>query len=164
MRGQTVCKMHGGATPVAIAAGEERVAEVEAQRVVRSLWGGLDKAEAVTDPRRALQKLAGALTDMTDHLGADIQALHSVEAGDDSSRLRGKVLLFEKLLGHLRGTLTDMNRLGLAEQVVQLERDQARHVGLAVEDGLEAMGASPEQREVFVAAMMARLRREAGEA
>lgn len=163
MRGQLVCRKHGGKTPGALEKAAERLADEEANQVLAGLWTGLDSAEPVTDPRRALQKLAGALTAMTDEVGRDITALKSVEVKDDRGRLRGKVLLFVRLLEVLRGVLTDMNRLGLAEQLVQLERDQARHVVTAVNAGLDELEVTPEERDRFVSTMMRTLRLEAGE-
>jgi hypothetical protein len=41
---------------------------------------------------------------------------------------------------------------------LQLERDQARMVGVAVTEALDAIGAGPEDRETFTRVMLARLR------
>lgn len=47
---------------------------------------------------------------------------------------------------------------GIAEQRIQLEQDKARLVAVAVGEGLDAIDASPEQRERFTRAMLARMR------
>jgi hypothetical protein len=163
--GGTVCVMHGGATPAVKAAAEQRLAEKAANTEIDRLWLGFENAQPVTDPVASLQRLAGALEEMTDTVGKKVAALKDIEAGEDLTRVRGLVVLLDKLLGHLRGTLEAMVRLGIAQQrLVQLERDQARMVGVAVEAGLEAVGLDAAQREVFVRAFMARLRTGDGEA
>jgi hypothetical protein len=47
---------------------------------------------------------------------------------------------------------------GIAEQRIQLEQDKARMVAVAVSEGLDAIEATPDQREAFTRAMLARMR------
>lgn len=156
--GGTVCVMHGGATPAVRAAAEQRLADAEAEKAVRKLWVGLENAAPVTDPVASLQRLAGALEEMANVLGNRVNEMTSIEAGQDLAQVRGHAAALDKVTGHLRGLLADMVRLGIAQQRLQLERDQARMVGVAVTEGLDAIEASPEQREVFTRVMLARLR------
>jgi hypothetical protein len=159
--GGTVCVMHGGASPAVRAAAEERLQEQAADRVAedlaRKLWQGLD-AVPVLDPVAKLQLLAGQLSGMADELGARVNEMKSIAGGDSLTQLRAEASLLEKTIGHLRGLLVDMARLGIAEQRIQLEQDKARMVAVALQEGMDAVGMSPEQREVFSRAYVARLR------
>jgi hypothetical protein len=156
--GGAVCVMHGGATPAVKAAAEERLAQAEAEKTVRKLWVGLENAAPVTDPVASLQRLAGALEEMANVLGNRVNEMNSIEAGADLAQVRGHAAALDKVTGHLRGLLADMVRLGIAQQRLQLERDQARMVGVAVTEALDAIDAGPEQREVFTRVMLGRLR------
>lgn len=158
MTGQLVCRMHGGASPQALAAAEARVAEAHAEAVVRKLWVGLEQASPVTDPVASLQRLAGALEGMAEVLGERVNAMSSIEAGQDLAQVRGHAAALDKVVGHLRGLLADMVRLGIAQQRLQLERDQARMVGVAVSEALDALGVDAEGREVFTRVFLGRLR------
>lgn len=158
MAGQLVCRMHGGSSPQALAKAEERIAEAQAEDVVRKLWVGLENAAPVTDPVHSLQRLAGGLEEMANVLGNRVNAMQSIEAGSDLAQVRGHAAALDKVIGHLRGLLADMVRLGIAQQRLQLERDQARMVGVAVTEALDAVGATPEDRETFTRVMLGRLR------
>lgn len=162
LRGQRVCKIHGGGSPQALAAAETRMAEAAAQAVVeKQLWSGVDKAVAVSDPVQALSLLAGALLDMVNSdsdLTRRINELKTLEAGDSLSQVRGVLLLWDKVVGHSRGLLTDLARLGLAERGVRLEEGRAGLVVSAVQVGLDAVELSPDQRRVFTEAFLGVLR------
>ncbi len=158
MNGQLVCRMHGGSSPQALAKAEERMAEAQAEAMVRQLWVGLEQATPVTDPVLALQRLAGALEQMVDTLGVRVNSMASIEAGSDLAQVRGHASALDKVIGHLRGLLADMVRLGIAQQRLQLERDQARMVGVAVNEALDALGVSVDQRETFTRVFLERLR------
>ena len=105
-----------------------------------------------------MERLAGALEGKADQLGEKVYAMNTREAGVDLTRGRGHAALVDELVGHLRGLLAEMVRLGIAQQHLQLERDKARLMGVAATEGLDAIGASPEQREVFVRVFLQRLR------
>lgn len=161
MRGQRVCKMHGGKSPGAREAAEQRQAEAAAADAVRKLWIGLDQAEPVKDPVDLLARMAGALEEMTDVVGARVNDLQGkVGAGEHLTQLRAEVVLLDKLLGHLRQAGTDMARLGIAERQVELEQARAELVVSALH---AAVGAVPEllpdQRTRLVSAFLVGLGR-----
>lgn len=158
MTGQLVCRMHGGSSPQALAKAEQRLAAAQAEALVRDLWVGLEQAAPVTDPVSSLQRLAGALEQMVDTLGVRVNAMSSIEAGSDLAQVRGHAVALDKTIAHLRGVLVSMNQLGIAQQRLQLERDQARMVGVAVSEALDAIEAGPEDREAFTRVLLARLR------
>lgn len=145
--GGTVCVMHGGAAPAVRAAALRRKAEAEATALLELLWD--PKAAPVTNPVTALQELAGRLQHSANVLGARL-------AGDD---LDGPTALaWVRVLRELRQALEGMERLDLAGKVLQLEQDKGRLVAVACNEGLEAIGATPEQRDLFVRVLMHRLR------
>lgn len=169
MTGQLVCKMHGGLNPQAMAKAAERVTEARAEAEVQRLWVGLENATPVENPVKAMQQLAGALGVMVERLGNKVSELPNIETGEALSQLRAVFVAFEKVEARYQAALETMNRLGIAQQLVQLERDQARSVGLGVTDGLDAgavvlvaADVAPavilEHREAFTRVFLARVR------
>lgn len=157
--GLQVCYYHGGSTPQSKAKAERNLAEGEANRLLtEGIYGGLANAEPVTDPVFALQRLAGLLGQMTESVGVRVNELKAIEAGEDLSKVRGQVALLDKLLGHFRAVLVDMNRLGIAQQRLALERDQAQLVGSGLIDGFHALALTPDQIELFMGAFRSRIK------
>lgn len=154
IRGGSVCSTHGGSAPQVRAKAEERVAEGEAQAAVAQLWPGLANASPVKDPVELLERLAGGLEQMVDVLGTRVDALAHLEAGADLTRVRGQVLLFEKLLGHLRQTAVEMARLGIAERQVRIDEAIAGMVIGAAHAGLNALDLVPSDRTLFLRAFL----------
>lgn len=117
------CKLHGGSTPSHVAAAQRQ----QADGVVRRLL--LDpSSQPVTDPVLSLQKLAGGLEGMVAELGARVNQLSALSPEGNASQLRAEVLLLERLIGHLRGLLVDMARLGLEDRVTAVLEAQGEQV------------------------------------
>lgn len=142
MRGQKVCRMHGGKSIGAEAAAEQRQAEAAAEATVRKLWAGLDQVEPVKDPIGSLERLAGALEQLVDEAGARVTELKNVAGGEHLTQLRAEVVLFERALGHLRQLLVDMARLGIATRAVEVQQGQADQMLGWLRSGLEAGAAA----------------------
>jgi hypothetical protein len=161
MRGTTVCRAHGGASPQVKAAAEQRQASAAAERAVSQLvWRGLADASPVKDPVDLLARLAGVLEHAVDVMGTRLNDLQGkVGAGEHLTQLRAEVVLLEKLLGHLRAVARDLAALGIAERQVELAAGQADIVVAAVRAGLAALGPEllPDQRDVFLRAFLAHL-------
>ena len=137
MKGQSVCKMHGGKSPRALAAAERRQLEAAAGRVIARVWD--TDAPPVTDHVGSLQRLAGRLERAVDVLGgrlesdSDIPVSHCDNCGKE---FPGNVTPLDldavtatawvRVLRELRQLLADMGRLGIAEKALQLEADKVR--------------------------------------
>lgn len=150
IKGGMVCAMHGGKSPAVAAAAADRQAAAEAEKVVRRLWAGLDDAAPVKDPVASMERLAGTLEAAADDVGARVNELRSLSGGSTLTQLRGEVVLLERLVGHLRGLLVDMARLGIAERHVQLESDRAQMVTAAFLAALDVGGLVPEVRSLMI--------------
>lgn len=160
MSGQRVCRMHGGSAPQVRAAAENRQLQQAADQVVRKLWGGLEQASPVKDPVASMERLAGALEQLVDEAGRRVAELQHVAGGKDLTQLRAEVTLLERALGHLRGLLVDMARLGIAERQVELAQGQSELVVAAVRAGLGAVPELlPDQRSRFLEAFLGALGR-----
>lgn len=158
--GLSVCVMHGGKSPAAQAKAAEVVLAQQADVSLRKLWSGLDVAVPVKDPVASMERLAGALEQLVDEAGRRVSELQHVAGGKDLTQLRAEVTLLERALGHLRGLLVDMARLGIAERHVELQQAQAEQVIGAVRVGLESLPELlPEQRSRFLGTFLGALGR-----
>jgi hypothetical protein len=162
LKGQRVCRSHGGSTLLAKEAGARRLQEAAADEAIRKLWPGLADATPVKDPVASLARLAGALEHMADDVGARVNTLTNLSGGQHLTQLRGEVVLLERVLAQLRLVTGDMARLNLGARQVELAQGQAQLVISAAQAGLEALAAvldlPAEAREVFLRALVARLR------
>ena len=98
--------------------------------------GEMHRASAtpIENPAVALAKIAGILMAAFEEAGARVNALSglSVMTLAGGEQLRGEVLVWEKLIGHLRGILVDMSKLNLDERLVRLEERRADMVAEAL--------------------------------
>lgn len=156
IRGGTVCSMHGGKTPAVAAAAEQRVLEAQADATLRKLWTDLEHVAPVTDPIAAMQLYAGQLRDMLERLGVMVNDLDSVEA--EPAQVRGLLVAHDRASRAYGWVLERMQSLGIAAQQLQLEQDKARMVAVAVQEAMEAVGMSPEDRETFTRVLLGRMR------
>jgi len=92
------------------------------------------RALPVDNPVIELSRMAGILRDAFEAAGARVNALTSlsVETRAGGEQLRGELVIWEKLIGHLRSTLVDMAKLGLDERLVRLEEKRADLVAEAL--------------------------------
>jgi hypothetical protein len=148
MHGQRVCRMHGVNQRAKDAAERRNV-----DAMVRRLYYDPD-APPLKDTGAALQRLAGALEQMIDRLGRELD--EGLETGPD--RLRAKAVFWERLLGHFRQLLVEIARLRLGERVIELEEAQVKLSAVAFGRALDALDLSTEQRETATRVLLAELR------
>lgn len=162
MKGQQVCRSHGGATGRSRAAAETRQAEAAAEKAIADLIPLVSSSAPVKDPIDLLARVAGMLEAATDQVAGRVNGLQGkVGAGEHLTQLRAEVVLLEKLLGHLRAVARDLAALGIAERQVELAAGQADLVVAAFRAGLAAGGAVivPDVRDEMLRAFLEALGR-----
>jgi hypothetical protein len=145
--GGVVCHFHGGATKAAKAAAKRRVAEAQAEALLKVIWD--PDAAPVEDTLTAMKKLAGQLTHAVDVLGG---RLAGDQLDDATSVAWGRVLR------ELRQLLVAMERLGIEQRLVELEAAKVRMVATALQAALDGWGLSPVERDRFLRSFLDRLR------
>jgi hypothetical protein len=158
MRDQRVCRMHGGSSPRALAAAEQRRQEREAGELLSRVWRS--DAAPVKDAVGEMQRLAGSMRSAVDVLGNQLD----IGAACDSCG-RGKADLesatsvaWIRVLRELRQLLSDMQRLGIAEQLIQVEAAKVRLMSLAFGKVLDELGLDEEQRELATRVLLTEMR------
>lgn len=165
MRGQRVCKMHGGKSPGAVERAAERLVEAEAERVLASVRVWDPDAVPVTNAVVAMQRLAGQLEHSTHVLGGRLgsgEAPCEACGRADLAMGSAEAVAWLRVLRELRQLLESMERLGIAERYVQLEADRVRLVAAAVGRVFEVLELGAEQRRLGLEVLLAELRASVG--
>lgn len=122
-------------------------------------------AQPVDNPVLTLSRVAGVLYSAFEAAGQRVNALSSisVETRAGGEQLRGEIVLWEKLLGHLRVVLVDMAKLNLDERLVRLEEVRADRVAEALfwllGSLIEQLALSTPQQDVASALMRTTVQR-----
>lgn len=146
MRGQTVCRKHGGAAPQSKAAAVRRRLEVEARAVLAEL-----DVEAVGDPLEALLKLAGQVLAWQSATAALVNGLEDgirYRGANGAEQLRAEISLYERAMDRAVAVLSAIARLNIDERLVQVTERQADAMVTAINAALEAAGVGGEQAEL----------------
>lgn len=149
MRGQTVCKMHGGKSRGAESNGERRLTEAQAQALVRRLLDDPD-APPVTNPGLELQAILGRIKNAVDRLGEDTNELGQLDYSDANDVRRAHVVFeaWQQLIVEYRKALTDTIKLGIDAWAAlgdRIDQAQAHAVVAAHGASLEAFAAAVER-------------------
>jgi hypothetical protein len=158
--GAEVCNTHGGDAPHVRAAAERRVAEAEAAKVLRRRLGDTSDATPVTNPAVALARLAGDLQAWYGESKALVAELAQVTGGDewegtsglvgDDGDIHPMVKLHERAQERLAKVLADMERIGIAHHLADIEEAKAAALFAAVVRALQSAGVdSPEVRQAI---------------
>lgn len=159
MKGATVCRNHGGATP--------QVRQAAARRLLEARVNG-DLAqrgwEPVTDPLTAYADLAGevwALKELCREKLAEVTAWdYRNEKGDEDSR--AAVQVYERSLDRCEKQLASMLRLGLDAAALRQSkerpsREQAQVFAEALQHAVLVAGLDAGQQQRLTSALLARL-------
>jgi ATP phosphoribosyltransferase regulatory subunit HisZ len=150
IRGGTVCSTHGGSAPQVRAKAIERQQAAEADKVIAKMIWRQD-AEPITNAVEALQRLAGQVGHALDALGGDLD-LEALE----SQPVRTAAWL--RLVREGRQLFEGMERLGIAERLVELEAGKVRLMAAALGRVFEVLELGPEQRSTATQVFLEELR------
>lgn len=145
MRGQQVCRKHGGAAPQSKAAAARRQLEVEARQVLAEL-----DVVAVGDPLEALLKLAGQVLAWQQATAALVNGLEDgirYRGANGAEQLRAEVALYERAMDRAVNVLSAIARLNIDERLVAVTERQADALVGAINAAMEAAGIHGEQAE-----------------
>ena len=161
--GLEVCKMHGGGSPAARKAAAENIAAAKAEKALRRRLG-TTTATPVINPAVELARLAGELRAWYDEskalvaeLDVDSAAASGVDAlvGGDlvpagAVDVHPMVKLHERAQERLAKVLADMERIGIAHHLADIEEAKAAALFAAFVQGLQAAGVdTPEVRQAI---------------
>lgn len=146
MRGQDVCRFHGGASPQAKAAAERRIAETELTEQTQRVLAALD-VEPVDNPLTALSELAGQVVAFKDALADRVNTLERIRFTDDkgAEQLRAEVALYERAMDRCINVLSTIGRLKIDERLAAISERQADVVISAIEAALAFAGITGEK-------------------
>lgn len=145
MRGQAVCRKHGGAAPQSRAAAARRQVETEARAVLAELG-----VPAVGDPLEALLKLAGQVLAWQSATAALVNGLEDgirYRGANGAEQLRAEISLYERAMDRAVAVLSAIARLNIDERLVAVTEKQADAMVNAINAALEAAGVDAEQAE-----------------
>jgi hypothetical protein len=165
MKGQLVCKNHGGKSPGARERAAERLQQEAAEKALRAIWN--PNAEPVTDSVSEMRRLAGSLRQAVDVVGAQLS--HGdvcEECGRGSLDLDSvTAAAWTRLLREQRTLLAEMERLGIANRYQQMTEELAGQVAgdieIVVRRILERLGLEERQLVLVPVVVPEELRRAA---
>jgi len=145
--GLTRCKFHGGASPLALAKAEERLAEARARKTLASLG---EPVEPVTDAVAALESLAGQCVALTSILRSAVGDLESIRyrSTQGFEQVRGELSAYVSMLGRTESVLSKIVSLDLDSRRVRLEEARILLIVTALEQVLASpkLGLDPERQ------------------
>jgi hypothetical protein len=144
MRGQDVCKAHGGKAPNALKAAGKRIAEVKLMKEANKLLVQIG-ASPVDNPLTALSELAGEVLAFKNALGAKVNELEEIRyKGGAGEQLRAEVALYERAVNQAGTLLANIARLNIDERLAAITEKQAETVLRAIDAALIAAGVTGE--------------------
>lgn len=141
MPGSRYCSHHED--PNAISSG--KLAEIEARqsadvRILQMLHD--PTAKPVEDVAAEFAKMVGVLRNAFHSAGARVNKLSSVgvQTAAGGEQLRAEVVLWERLIHHLRSALVDMARLGIEERRVRLDETRGNKLATGLQEAVLEFG------------------------
>lgn len=146
MRGQAVCRKHGGAAGQNRRAAARRLAEAEVAESIKDVV-----VDPIANPLDALAELAADAVAWKQHLAnivGDLKAAYRFTDDKGAEHLDARVALFERAMDRCQKYLTDWVRLGFEERKAQLDDARAALVRVAVLGILASLGHDPSEPAV----------------
>jgi len=148
--GGTVCKIHGGHSPQAIRAAQER----ESRRIVTELYEADPQAaiaaygvEGIQDPLDMLSRVAAGALHTMDALGQRVNALERIryesEAGGE--QIRAELKLYMAAVAQAGKFLDMLIKSGFEDRRLKLDEQTAQMFVTAMQRVLARLELSPEQ-------------------
>ncbi|MGV9427066.1 hypothetical protein ACWDO7_22620 [Streptomyces sp. NPDC003656] len=145
LKGQSVCRVHGGNAPQNLAAAERRITEERLEKETRRALAILD-VPPVDNPLTALSQLAGQVVAWKDALAERVNQLEQIRYTDDkrAEQLRSEVALYERAMDRCVNVLGTIGRLRIDERLAAISEQQAAVVIGAIEAALAHAGVTGE--------------------
>jgi Zn-dependent oligopeptidase len=133
--GGSRCRLHGGATPAALAKAQERLALARATKALADLGGAI---EPIVDPFSALEELAGWSYQLTDILRQRVAQLQQLRFKSDQGfeQVAGELTAFMSMLARSESILAKIVSLGIAERRQRLDELQLKRMSAALDRAL----------------------------
>lgn len=155
MRGQRVCKMHGGKSRGAVERAEQREAEAKAEAAIAELVPLLAAATPASDPIDMLARMLTVLEQMHDRVAVRVNELQGrVATGKDLAQVRAEAVLLERLQERIVRGAGKLADLGIAERHVELEQERAQLVTSAFLAALGVVSLLPADRDAMLRAFL----------
>ena len=148
--GASVCFRHGGNSPQAIKAAQER----ENRRIVTELYEADPQAaiaaygaEAIVDPLDMLSRLAASAAHTMDAMGRRVNALEEIRYENDKGgeQIRGEVKLYLSAMAQTGKFLDMLIKSGFEERRIKLDEQTAQMFVTAMQRVLARLELTPEQ-------------------
>lgn len=160
---QTVCTMHGGASPRALRAAAER----KAHAVVTAAYDADDAAilaaqglEPIADPLTELGRLAAQATHFMDALGSRVNALDSIRFTDakGTEQLASEIALYERAMDRTARLLKLLVDSGFEERRLRIDEQTATAFSTVLTAVLARLQLTHEQRALVATVVPEELR------
>ncbi|MDN5640676.1 MAG: hypothetical protein L0I17_07890 [Actinomycetia bacterium] len=150
MKGQTVCRKHGGSAPQNRAKGRQRMAEWATQAAVERYTEGIARkaTRGLTDPLAALSELGAEAMATKDALSVMVNDLRDQltnESIEGVEQTRAVVQLWERAFDRAVRICETMARLDVEGKRVKIQQEQADLMAGLIMSVLGGLGLTPAQ-------------------
>lgn len=150
MKGQMVCRMHGGSTPGGLATGRR----VQAEAQMGATLGRLGY-RPVSDPLTALADVAGEIMAWKDLAAAHVARLQEMARDNEisgSEEVRASITVFERAMDRAASTLVAIAKLNIDERLARISEQRAAAMAEVFRRAMAdpVLGLNPEQRAAAV--------------
>lgn len=161
LRGQSVCRYHGGEAPQSLKKAAERTQEAALNEQANKLLVKLG-ADPCDNPLTALAERAGVELATWRSLAEEVNRLHGIDElrytdAKGSEQIRSEAAMYERAATRLDALLTGIAKLNIDSRLVVIEEEKAKIFMDAVQAGLASIGVVGEQAEQAMVVMARKL-------